>query len=698
MPFDVEGARKAGYSDAEIAGHLAQEAKFDAAAARSSGYSDSELIAFLAPKVNASAAGQIPGQAPGVVAPPATQPISTAPQTVGDKALGVGEAALATVTGMTGGAAGMVLGTGAGLAEQILSGQFGTEDAARAVEQSAAAGAQALTYEPRTPAGQEMTQAVGQGMQNLIPIAPIAPGMPRGVAPRAPAAVLARAGAEGIVRDVAGDAAAGVASRGIDAAGRVADLGAKNLTTLPRRALEALRKEQEPTPGTMGSAGAAGTDMAAQRVANAQSMPVPIQLTKGQATRNAAQLKFEGETAKLPEQGAPLRQRAVEQNDAILRNIDTWIDQTGAEAPSLRAVGVAVDRALVEQAKRDKVAVRVAYKAAEKAGEMEAPVTLQSVVAHLNDAAPEAATAPLLNVARARAVQLGIATEGPDGTLVPAPVPLKTAELYRQSVSRATDFEPTNVRQATIIKGYVDEATAGVGGDLYRAARKQRQRYAQNYEDRASIAKLLSTKRGTADRQVAFEDVFQHTVLKGSLDDVRNVRRVLQRAGADGGQAWRELQGQTMSWIRDEATKSVATDSTGNRVISPAALDKAVRQLDHDGRLEFIFGKKGAQQVRDLNELAQVVKTVPPEAGLNSSNTAATLLAAFADTLFSFGTGTPVPAATVARLSARYVRDQKLRRRINDALRDPGKRYAPGRTKPPMTEPPADEPRPRTIH
>lgn len=698
MPFDVEGARKAGYSDAEIAGHLAQESKFDAAAARSSGYSDSELIAFLAPKVNASAAGQIPGQAPGVVAPPATQPISTAPQTVGDKALGVGEAALATATGMTGGAVGMVGGTVMGLGEQILSGQFGTEEAARAVEQAAAQGAQALTYAPRTPAGQEMTQAVGEGMQNLIPIAPIAPGMPRGVAPRAPASVLARAGAEGIVRDVAGDAAAGVASRGIDAAGRVADLGAKNLTTLPRRALEALRKEQEPTPGTMGSAGAAGTDMAAQRVANAQSMPVPIQLTKGQATRNAAQLKFEGETAKLPEQGAPLRQRAVEQNDAILRNIDTWIDQTGAEAPSLRAVGVAVDRALVEQAKRDKVAVRVAYKAAEKAGEMEAPVTLQSVVAHLNDAAPEAATAPLLNVARARAVQLGIATEGPDGTLVPAPVPLKTAELYRQSVSRATDFEPTNVRQATIIKGYVDEATAGVGGDLYRAARKQRQRYAQNYEDRASIAKLLSTKRGTADRQVAFEDVFQHTVLKGSLDDVRNVRRVLQRAGADGGQAWRELQGQTMSWIRDEATKSVATDSTGNRVISPAALDKAVRQLDHDGRLEFIFGKKGAQQVRDLNELAQVVKTVPPEAGLNTSNTAATLLAAFADTLFSFGTGTPVPAATVARLSARYVRDQKLRRRINDALRDPGKRYAPGRTKPPMTEPPADEPRPRTIH
>lgn len=693
MAFDVEAARAAGYGDAEIAAHLAKTADFDLSAAKKSGYSDGEVIAHLAKRPK-SAVDQIPGQAPGVVAPPATQPISTAPQTVGDKVIGAGEAALATATGLTGGAAGMVLGTGAGLAEQILSGQFGTDEAARAVEQSAAAGAQALTYAPRTPAGQEMTQTVGEGMQNLIPIAPIAPGMPALLpAGRTPPAVLARAGAEGVVRDVAGDAAAAGASRGIDAATRVADLAAKNVTTLPRRALEALRQEQGATPGTRGSAGAAGTDMAAQRRASAQSLPVPIRLTKGQATRDAAQLKFEGETAKLPDQGAPLRSRAVEQNDALLRNMDTLFDMTGAEAPSLRAVGVAVDRALVEQAKRDKVAVRTAYKAAENAGEMEAPVTLSSVVAHLNDAAPEAATAPVLTVARARAVQLGLATEGPDGLLVPAPVPLKTAELYRQSVSRATDFEPTNVRQATIIKGLVDESTAGVGGDLYRAARAKRARYAQNYEDRATVAKLLTTKRGTSDRQVAFEDVFQHTILKGGLDDVRNVRRVLHRAGTDGHQAWRELQGQTMGWLRDEATKNVATDSSGNRVVSPAALDKAVRQLDHDGRLEFIFGKKGAQQLRDLNELAQVVKTVPPEAGLNSSNTAATLLAAFADTIFSFGTGTPVPAATVARLSARYVRDQKLRRRINDALNDPSTRHAPGKRKPTVTEPPAEVPR-----
>jgi hypothetical protein len=47
MAFDVEGARKAGYSDAEIVDHLATERKFDASSARKSGYTDAEILGHL---------------------------------------------------------------------------------------------------------------------------------------------------------------------------------------------------------------------------------------------------------------------------------------------------------------------------------------------------------------------------------------------------------------------------------------------------------------------------------------------------------------------------------------------------------------------------------------------------------------------------------------------------------------------------
>lgn len=661
--FDVEGARKAGYTDAEIAAFLSDRDGFDLKGAKSAGYSDGEVIAHLAAR---PVAAPIPGQE-GEAARVEAARARPAP-TLADRAIGTGEAALTTVTGATGGALGMIGGTLKGLAEQILSGQFGTPDAARAVEQAAASGAQALTYAPRTQQGQEQAQAVGEALQQIVPVAAVLPGLPpASVRPAGPAGVVARAGVEGVARDVAGQPGAAVAARAIDTATRVADLAKTQATTLPRRALDRLRKPEEPTPGTMGSVGAAGTDMATQRRALAESLPVPMRLTRGQASRDPAQLKFETEAAKMPEQGGALRERMVEQNGQILANFDTWIDQTGAQAPTLRAVGQAVDSALVKQAKADKQTIRTAFNAAERAGELEAPITLQTLVQHLNDAAPEATTAPLLNTARNVAIKLGVAVDD-GGTLVPQPVQLKTAERFRQAVNRNVDTEPTNIRQATIMKGLVDEATDGLGGNLYRQARALRRRYAQNYEDRAAVANLLSTKRGTADRRVALEDVFDSTIMRGSLDDVRNVRRVLQRSGAEGQQAWRELQGATVRSIKDRAFGNTATDSAGRPVVSADKLVRAVRELDADGRLEFIFGKQGAQQMRDIGDLSQVVRTVPPEAFVNTSNTAATFIAAMLDTGFTAMSGTPAPVLTAWRLIRQNVKDRALRQRIDDAL------------------------------
>lgn len=685
----------------------------------------------------AAGAGQIPGTPTPERAPVSQLRPAAAPAEPGmvDQAIGTGEAALSTATGMTGGTLGMIGGTLKGLAEQILSGQFGTKQAADMVEKSAMEGAQAGTYAPRTPSGQQQTAAVGDFMNNvLMPIAGVAHTMPPMGAPNAgPAGVLARAGVEGTARDVAGaiarpaelagmvapgvagEAAAGMAGAGLDAAAKVASM-AKGVTTLPRRALEALRSDPAATPGTMGSVGAAGTDMATMRRASAADLPVPIQLTKGQASRDPAQLKFEVETAKNPELGAPLRQRLNETNQAILENFDHWADQTGAQAPTLRATGSAVDQALVKQANAAKAEIKAKYAAARAAGEMEAPVSLTALVDHLNKAAPEATTAPLLVTARKLAIDLGIAEDkggalvpvgskpGPYSTLMnskPEPgVTLNTAEQFRQAINRNTDYEATNIRQATIIKGLVDEATAGKGGDLYKAARQARMRYAQNFEDRAVIAKLLNDKKGMADRQVALEDVHKHAILDGSLDDVRNVRRVLQAGGAEGQQAWRELQGATLNYIRGKATESVALDAQGRRVVSPAGLDKAIRALDTDGKLDFIFGKKGAQQLRDIRELAQIAKTVPPEAAINYSNTAATLLYGAGDVALSGLSGVPAPLMTMGRLGLKHIKDQGLRKRINEALNEQAAKQAPGRIRfkaTPVDPTPSGTP-PNTVH
>jgi hypothetical protein len=652
MAFDVEGARKAGYTDAEIAEFLGNDSKFDVAGARKSGYSDGEIIAHLSSKP-APLADQVPGIDGGN-----TKTTSKPEPSLADKAIGTGEAALTAVTGATGGTLGMLGGAIGGVAGSVASGDFGTQKGVRAVEDAAAKGAEQLTYQPRTQSGQEQAGALGEAMQNLIPLAPMA-------------------GEAAAISKAAAPAKAAVVDTGIAAASKAKDVGASALERM-RAASPAIaervqrtlsRNPDAPTPGTMQSIGSAGTDMALQRRQAAESLPVPIELTKGQATRNSDQLRFEVETSK-GNLGAALRERASETNARFQRNFDAFVDQTGAQAFEPIDVGRSVDAAIRNEAKRDKTAIRVAYAKADASAESTAPISLTGAVEFLNESAPDAAVSKLLVAARARAIKLGIAQEGPAGELVPVATTVKNAERFRRAIGEATDYEPTNIRNATMIKGLVDSETEAVAGPLYRDARRLRENYAKKYESRAIVSDLLNKKRGMADRKIALEDVLKESILNGTREDLSYLRRVLH--GSDEGkQAWRDLQGATVNWLKDESLKNVATDQRGNRIVSAAQLDRAVKQLERGGKLEFVFGKKGAQTIRDLNDLAKVTMTTPPGA-VNTSNTASVILAAMTE-MGATGaiTGLPVPVISSIRMLTRYAKDKQIQRRINDALTDP---------------------------
>lgn len=572
-----------------------------------------------------------------------------------DRALGVVEAGANLASGLTTGAVGMVGGALGGIAGSIATGDFGTPQGVANAEQAAMEGAAALTYQPRTEQGQQMAEAAGKALQQVIPVAALTPQLSAAGALASPAA----AQIAPVARQAMQQVQAG--------AGRAAE------AVMPAKAPPA-------TPGTMGSMGAAGADMALQRRTAAQELPAPIKLTEGQATRDYAQQRFERETAKDAERGGALRDRFEAQNEAILKNFDQWVDQTGAEAPNLRAVGAAVDKALTERAKRDKTEINVKYAAARRSPEAKAPVDQNLTVtigtgdeamastplAFINEQPVGLPATALTDAARQYAVRLGVA-ELQDGQLVPRPgVTISQMEAWRKAINEATGYEPAQIRQATILKKLIDGQTEPVAGPLFREARRAREVYANRYENVGVIKKLLDTKRGSTDRQVAFEDVFDHSIMKGSLDDVRQVRKILQTSGEDGQQAWRELQGQTMRYIRDEAARNIATDSRGNVVVSAAGLEKAIRTLDADGKLDFIFGKRGAEQVRLLNDVAKDVLTAPPNA-VNTSNTASVLLAAL-DMGLSGAGGMPLPIASGLRLVVNNVRDRRLRQRILVAL------------------------------
>ncbi|MGQ1340865.1 hypothetical protein ACT4X4_03095 [Acinetobacter baumannii] len=583
-----------------------------------------------------------------------------------EKIAGAGEAALTIGTGAVGGTLGQGLGALHGIAESVVDGTFGTQEGAQHAAQTAARFSNALTYEPKATGGQRAVAGVGEIIENtgLDTLPPVLGG---GVGTSA--ATLGRASvpqATTATREAVQAAKPAIAQAVEQAKRPVAAITEAAKNTFSRN------NDTGPAPANIG---AAQVDQATVRQALAADLPVTPELTKGQISRDPAQLKFEVETAKDAEAGAPLRQRYEQQHQAVQQSIDAFIDQTGAEKGNARDAGLIVDGALQKQMQADKNRVRVAYKKADDSEEATTPVDIANPVSVLEDgdisvidylnSQPELPTTPIITAAKRTAVALGVAQKGEDGQLIPGNPTIKQLEKWRSEINGNVNQEAPNIRQATILKNFIDAHIEPHAGTLYKAARIERKRYADKWENHAIVRDLVENKKGTDDRKVAFENVVDRVVYRGSLDDLRQAKRTIMTAGPEGQQAWREIQASVLRDIKDQATQGVAPDAQGNQMISPAKLNAQIRKLDD--KLDFIFGKQGADKLRALNEVSKTIFTVPASAAINHSNTAATLSAAM-DLVLSGMSGFPAPVASALRLSTKHIKDRKIRKRVEDAL------------------------------
>lgn len=604
-----------------------------------------------------------------IVAPPTPDP------SLADKALGLGETALSAATGATGGTLGMIGGTIGQAGREILAGNFGTPEAAQRISQNAAEGAADLTYAPRTQTGKEYTQALGEISEPLVALTPalselaLAGQAVRGVAPIAQGQAIRAGQAIAPVVERAGQAV----QQPIQATANAVRSGAQKVGEMVGM------RTPEPEGPAPANAGAAQVDQATIRQALSQDLPYPVQLTEGQMTRDPAQLKFEVETAKDSDLGAPLRQRQEEQHQVMQHNLGAFIDMTGSKASNMRDVGLAVDKSLQKQLESDRNRVRVAYAKADKSEEAQTPVDIKTPVENVVESPTnltdylnsqvEGTTEPIIPTARKLAVHHGLATLDESGNLVPAMPTVKQVNKFRADINdKINDLSKPDIRQGTIIKKLVDEHVGPSEGALYKAARNERIRFGKHWENNTIMKDLTLKKRGTDDRRVALEDVQKRIIHDGSLDDLRVARRALLTSGEEGKQAWRDIQGQTLQEIKNAATAGVAPDGQGNQMISPAALNKAIKKLDDDGKLEFIFGKEGAEKIRALNDISKTLFTVPTSAAINHSNTGSALRATLETMIMGFTTGYPVPVALALKQAVKHIKDNKVRARVHKAL------------------------------
>jgi len=128
--------------------------------------------------------GQVSNVSAGNIDVPGGGQVSQAAPTdrsLGEVAQGVGEAALTTVTGATGGALGFMGGTVEGIAKNLM-GDITQEEAMQLAQQRASQ----LTYEPSGEAGKEYVGAIGETLGVLPPVGLTGGVMPKFKMPNSP--------------------------------------------------------------------------------------------------------------------------------------------------------------------------------------------------------------------------------------------------------------------------------------------------------------------------------------------------------------------------------------------------------------------------------------------------------------------------------------------------------------------------------
>lgn len=565
------------------------------------------------------------------------EPIQQSERSMGDAAIGLGENALSAVTGATAGATGFLLGSIEGMVKSLMSEGVSEQDALKMAMKRASD----YTYEPRTEAGQEYAQDFAELTNAVPPIMGV--GMSAATSFNAPDASRV---ARGAGQQVSSD-----------------------LSQIPQQ----MRTQNENAPPR--SIGAAGMTEAQNRQLAANQLPIPMQLTKGQATQDMQQQKFERETAKL-EDGESLRERFNLQNEQFIGNIEEFIDSTDTQFGDMSKVdtGDVVTKALENQVKSEKKKISTAYKVADNSDGAKELVNLDPVASFINENMPSANyNGNVLDAFQKETKRLGL-SEGDmnKGDYQLGDMSVYQSEQLRKFVNANIDSSnPKDQRLGAKLKEALDSSVGDAGGEPYNRARKLRSKFSSKYQDKKLISDLLGTKPGSTDRKIALEKVSEKSIKLSSAEELKNLRRTLQKTD-EGKIAFNELAAQSLKDIKDISTGNIGQDERGNPLISPAKFAKAVNGLDESGKLEILFGKKGAEQLRTMVKIGKDTFVSQP-GSINTSNTAsqiANLLDAAVLLPAAFmTTGYPMTGLmTGTKIASKKARQRKTKKQVKDAL------------------------------
>jgi hypothetical protein len=501
-----------------------------------------------------------------------------------DRIMGVIETPLALGATLAGGAIAPIVG----IAGTLASGKYGTQEGIRAGQEAM----KAVQYQPRTQTAREALGAVGEFLQPITGALPPTLGsVGTSLNALAPATLMQ---ANVLARPVV----------------RQATVPVQNALA------NVMTREQQPGMVGMGAASTAEDLMRQQRLEQFN-----IRAKLGERTKNLPQQQFESEVERgvitgISEEAKTKLQEQMKLFEAgkqkdIIRNFERMTEEVGSTADrgEIRKTGRIIDKVLNNEYTKKFDAYKEKYRLADESGETLEQVPYQSLLDYINTKTPTRREKldPILND-----VAESLAMNDPQKT---GTISIRNLEDIYQQVGTAKDSP-----SAKPLKDLITQIGDGAGGKLYQEARQARTQLAKEFEDVSRVDKLLGTKAGYKDRRVALDDVYNHIVVDGSLEEMRTVTSLLKKT-PEGREAYKELQGQTLQRMKDlllkkgDETDAVRLDRFSN----------FVTELDREEKLAYMFGKTGRNEIMDLRQAIKDVMVKEPGA-VNYSNTSGAVL------------------------------------------------------------------------
>ena len=544
------------------------------------------------------------------------------------KALGLGEAGLGALSGI----AAAPIGAVGGIASTLTSGKFGTQAGIKEGEKTAEQIQQALTYHPTTKQGQSYIEA----LQNAFEASKLPPVMPeaQGLVTQRPKPIEAPKIRIERVEPVGGLQPAGAAATTNQAIlkqaiSQVPQNVAKELETIDPKDLN---------------------PKALQNIVDAESLDVPVRLTRGQATEDPALISRERNDRAVQQQ---YLERFNEQNKALQENVNLVKEKTAPDvfAPNYVANAEGAIDFVNNKIKENQQATKNAYDELDKFGAGKIQVDSKTFADNALKALSEKEDIDFLpSVIKSKVDAYANGKE----------MNFAQYENLRTQIARETRKaqradDGNAVHALTLVRGELEKlpligetAEAKLLADKARSVAKAEfdlvNTDSPNYNK--TYADIVNGKADT-------KDFIQSAILRSKNADFAKLMGLF----SENPEALQHLRAGALDVIIKDAT-----DASGNFKV--AKFNKAIDNLDVNGKLLPLFGED-ALKLRKIARAGQLVENRPTGSFINEPNTAVEMAAQYAKRV---ATQTPIVGRFVEP-AQQLLQERKINKEVAKSLK-----------------------------